>query len=74
MKLLESYPPPTPTPVEVGGFFIFISVMIVLFFLGRKYPIFNVIYNIVVIFLAVLFATLGANFLKKEIKEWWNEK
>jgi UDP-N-acetylmuramyl pentapeptide phosphotransferase/UDP-N-acetylglucosamine-1-phosphate transferase len=72
MKFLEAYPPTPITPAEIGGVIVFIGVMVILFLL-RKHPVFNVIYNIVVIFLVVLFATLGANFLKKEIKEWWEK-
>lgn len=39
----------------------------------RNHPIIGPIYRIVQMFFIVLFATLFANYAKKEIKEWWNK-
>lgn len=39
----------------------------------KNHPIIGPIYQIVKLFFIVLFATLMANYLKKEIKEWWKK-
>lgn len=39
----------------------------------RHHPIIGPIYRVVELFFIVLFATLFANYAKKEIKEWWNK-
>ena len=43
----------------------------------RKYkdhPVIGPVYHIVRLFFIVLFATLMANYVKKEIKEWWKSE
>lgn len=43
----------------------------------RKYkhhPIIGPVYQIVRLFFIVLFATLMANYIKKEVKEWWKSE
>jgi len=39
----------------------------------KHHPVIGPIYDIVRMFFVVLFATLFANYIKKEVKEWWNK-
>lgn len=39
----------------------------------RHHPIIGPIYTMVELFFIILFATLFANYAKKEIKEWWDK-
>lgn len=50
-----------------------IGVIFVLYLLRNVHPIFYGIWRIIQVFFVVLFATLLANYAKKEIKEWWNK-
>ena len=68
---LESYPPIISDENRILGIVFWIGVL-VLYFL-RKFPIFNVMWKIVSWFLLVLLAVLSVNFIKKEIKSWWND-
>ena len=47
--------------------------MVVFAYMMRDIPFFGKIWYTIKIFLFVLFATLLGNYLKKEIKEWWNK-
>jgi cell division protein FtsW (lipid II flippase) len=68
---LESYPP-IVSDQHLAIAIVFWVGLFVVYFL-RKFPIFDVIWAIVSWFLLVLLAVLSANFLKKEIKSWWND-
>jgi hypothetical protein len=50
-----------------------IGVIFVLYLLRNVHPIFYGIWRIIRLIGIVLFATLLANYAKKEIKEWWNK-
>jgi cell division protein FtsW (lipid II flippase) len=45
----------------------------VLYLLRNTNTFFRVIWKVVATFFIVLFATLMANYVKKELKEWWNK-
>jgi hypothetical protein len=68
---LESYPPIISDENRILGIVFWIGVF-VLYFL-RKFPFFNIMWKVVSWFLLVLLAILTVNFLKKEVKKWWND-
>jgi len=68
---LESYPPIIPEHTLVIGVVFWVGFFVVCVL--RKFPIFNMIWSVMSFFLLVLLAVLGVNFLKKEIKSWWND-
>jgi energy-coupling factor transporter transmembrane protein EcfT len=64
----------TETPLSPHDTFVLIVVGIIIFvmWLLRNTPL-GFLWRGFKIFMLVLFATLMANYLKKEIKEWWNK-
>jgi len=52
---------------------LFLVAIFVIYLLRNTNPIFYAIWRIIRLFGIVLFATLFANYAKKEIKEWWNK-
>jgi len=52
---------------ELWDVIIFWSVIFVIFLIGGP------LWRIVKLFFIVLLATLGINFVKKEVKDWWNK-
>jgi len=58
-------------PRELIAIFVLTSITYVLWILRNTS--FGVLWKIWVMFFVVLFATLGANFIKDEVKEWWNK-
>ena len=53
--------------------FLLIGAIFLLYLLRNVHPIFGGIWKIVKWFGIILFATLLANYAKKEVKEWWNK-
>jgi hypothetical protein len=58
---------------------VFFGVFFITYIL-RDIPGFDVLYKIIralwrlmLLFFLVFFATLGINFIKKEVKSWWND-
>ena len=45
----------------------------VLYLLRNTNTFFRVVWKVVATFFIVLFATLMANYVKKEIKQWWEK-
>ena len=72
MKLLESYPP-TITTHDATILILFWVCFFIVYFL-RKFPIFDVLWKLISWFFIMLLVVLGANFLKKEVKNWWDDK
>ena len=62
----------TFTSDELNGLLLLI-VIGVLYLLRNTNAFFRVLWKIIATFFIVLFATLLANYAKKEIKEWWNK-
>jgi hypothetical protein len=62
----------TFTSDELNGLLLLI-VIGVLYLLRNTNAFFRVLWKIIATFFIVLFATLMANYAKKEIKEWWNK-
>ena len=62
----------TFTSDELNGILILI-VIGVLYLLRNTNAFFRVLWKVIATFFIVLFATLLANFAKKEIKQWWNK-
>ena len=60
------------TPDECRSILLFVIIG-VLYLLHNTNTFFRVIWKVVATFFIVLFATLMANYVKKEIKEWWNK-
>ena len=50
-----------------------LAIIGVLYLLRNTNAFFRVIWKVVATFFIVLFATLMANYVKKEVKEWWNK-
>jgi uncharacterized membrane protein YkvI len=50
-----------------------LAIIGVLYLLRNTNAFFRVLWKIIAMFFIVLFATLMANYAKKEIKEWWNK-
>ena len=71
MIFLTTYPD-TLSPDEILFCVIFFVVMLLLY-IFRHIPIVGVLWKIIAMFFVVLFATLFANYAKKEIKEWWSK-
>ena len=63
------------TPMSDKDIAICIATLAIVFFLYlfRHKPVCGALWSIVKIFFVVLFATLFANYLKKEIKDWWKK-
>lgn len=71
--LLEAYPMIIPMKSIIVNI-IFWGLVYVLYKNKSKSKETAGLWRLVSTFLAVLLATLGANYAKKEIKEWWNKK
>ena len=71
MTFLTTYPD-TFTPGETMFCVVFFVAMFLLY-IFRHVPIIGVLWRIVSMFFIVLFATLFANYAKKEIKDWWSK-
>lgn len=58
---------------DISGF---ISVCFLSFWIikNRHIPIVKQISNILLLFVIILAITLGSNYLKNKIKEWWDDK
>lgn len=69
MTLLTTYPP-TITFSSIIVNIIFWGIVIALYKNRNKSPQNKKMWNTVQIFLAVLLATLGANYIKKSVKDW----
>lgn len=50
-----------------------LAIICVLYLLRNTNAFFRVLWKVVATFFIVLFATLMANYVKKELKEWWNK-
>ena len=63
------------TPMSDKDTVICVATLAIVFFLYlfRHKPVCGALWSIVKIFFVVLFATLFANYLKKEIKDWWKK-
>ena len=68
---LESYPPIT-SPTDVFFLVLFWGGFLLLYLL-RELPVFNMLWYVVKWFFITLLIVLGANFVKKEVKDWWNK-
>lgn len=62
----------TFTSDELNGILILI-VIGVLYLLRNTNTFFRAIWKVIATFFIVLFATLMANYVKKELKEWWKK-
>jgi hypothetical protein len=71
MKFLESYPPITSS-TDVFFLVLFWGGVLLLYLL-RKLPIFNVLWYVVKWFFITLLVVLGVNFAKGEVKKWWDK-
>ena len=60
------------TPDECRSILL-LAIIGVLYLLRNTNTFFRVIWKVVATFFIVLFATLMANYVKKELKEWWNK-
>lgn len=70
MIFLTTYPP-TITLRDIITNVIFWGVVIALYKNRDKTPQNRKMWNAVQIFFAVLLATLGANYVKTRLKDWW---
>lgn len=73
MIILEAYPE-TITFKEAMFNIIFWSILLLLYATRNVSEINRKIWDVVQMFFTVLLLILGANYAKKEIKEWWNKK
>jgi len=62
----------TITPSQAIMLIVFGLITLIAFLL-RDVPFFGKAWYVIKIFLFVVFGTLMANYLKKEIKDWWNK-
>jgi hypothetical protein len=71
MIFLEAYPSIIPTSSIIFNI-VFWGLVYIIYKNKHKSKEIAGLWNILATFLAVLGATLGANYIKKEIKDWWN--
>jgi hypothetical protein len=71
MKFLESYPPITSS-TDVFFLVLFWGGVLLLYLL-RELPIFNILWYVVKWFFITLLVVLGVNFAKGEVKKWWDK-
>lgn len=50
-----------------------LAIIVVFYLLRNTNAFFKVVWKLIATFFIVLFATLMANYIKKELKEWWNK-
>ena len=62
----------TITPTQVTMLVVF-GLMCIISYMLKDVPFFGKAWYVIKIFLFVVFGTLLGNYLKKEIKEWWNK-
>lgn len=49
------------------------GLILLLYLIRNQHPILKQLWKYVRLFLIILLVTLSANFIKKQLKSWWNE-
>lgn len=49
------------------------GLILLLYLIRNQHPILKQLWKYVRLFLIILLITLSANFIKKQLKSWWNE-
>jgi hypothetical protein len=72
MKILEAFPPIIPVSSVIFNI-IFWGLVYIIYRNRNKSKDMAGLWRIISVFFVVLLATLGANYAKKSIKDWWSK-